>query len=311
MELVTVIMSVYREADEYLSESIESILGQTYSEIEFIVILDDPENERAKNLIRKYAENDPRIKFYINERNMGLVKSLNRALEFASGKYIARMDADDISLPTRIENEVRVLEEQKVDFVMSAIVFIDEFGKRTGVQRVGKKDIDQHAFSELIKYGNISTHPTWLLKKEVYSILGGYRNIDACEDYDFVLRCCQRGIGCYKIKEPLLLYRVRSEGISQSNLYKQSVTAVVIRRMVKSGININNATVEDIRNQIKAFESNGVIPLEKSIYELRNAYKKKKVLHLVYSSIKGLSGGKNFRQYLMDFVSFSWKQLSA
>ncbi len=102
-EKISVIMSVYKEPEEQLRSSIESILKQTYSNFEFIIILDNPEEKWREDLINSYHDN--RIKFYVNEKNFGLTNSLNKALTYATGDYVARMDADDISMPDRLQNK--------------------------------------------------------------------------------------------------------------------------------------------------------------------------------------------------------------
>ena len=93
MPVISVLMSVYND-ETYVSESIESILNQSYNDFEFI-ILDDGSTDSSPSIINKYADNDDRI-VYINQANLGLTKSLNRGLKFAQGKLIARQDSDDI-----------------------------------------------------------------------------------------------------------------------------------------------------------------------------------------------------------------------
>lgn len=93
----------YNEKQDWLTESINSILNQTYLNLEFIIVLDNPENIELKNILNEYKLKDSRVKLLINEVNKGLVFSLNRALKECSGDYIARMDADDISHLDRIK----------------------------------------------------------------------------------------------------------------------------------------------------------------------------------------------------------------
>ena len=111
MCLVSIIMSTYKEEEIFLRQAIESILNQSYKDFEYIIILDNPDNNLHIRIIKEYANLDKRIKFYVNEKNMGLTASLNKGLGLAKGKYICRMDADDISINKRIENQKRYLEE--------------------------------------------------------------------------------------------------------------------------------------------------------------------------------------------------------
>ena len=96
MPEVSVIMSTYNEKLQYLTEAIESVLNQTFKNYEFIIILDNPQNDAIRDCVYQYAEKDFRIKVIENDSNIGLTKSLNKAIQNANGKYMSRMDADDI-----------------------------------------------------------------------------------------------------------------------------------------------------------------------------------------------------------------------
>ena len=101
--LFSVLMSTYNETTKELDESINSILQQTYSNFEFLIINDNPNNYELEKTLKSYK--DSRIKIIHNEENLGLVKSLNNGLKYCNGQYVARMDADDISCPSRIQDE--------------------------------------------------------------------------------------------------------------------------------------------------------------------------------------------------------------
>ena len=129
-EKISVIMSVYNEKERELKAAIDSILGQTYQNLEFIIVLDNPLNKKLQSVIEDYAEKDSRIRFFINNQNIGLVGSLNNALEYVTGDFIARMDADDISLKTRLADQLDYLKKSNADFVFAGIEYIDEDDKR-------------------------------------------------------------------------------------------------------------------------------------------------------------------------------------
>ena len=101
--MVSVIMSVYNEPAEWIMLAIDSVLHQTYRDVEFIIVCDNPDNDSICNLLSNYMDNDTRIVLILNKTNIGLTRSLNVALHKCKGKYIARMDADDISFPNRFE----------------------------------------------------------------------------------------------------------------------------------------------------------------------------------------------------------------
>ena len=107
--MISVIMSVYNEKSIYVEKSIDSILNQTYNDLEMVIVLDSPDNETLLRILKEYTHKDARVKLLINDRNSGLAMSLNRAIEVAQGEYLARMDADDISKPERLERELEYL----------------------------------------------------------------------------------------------------------------------------------------------------------------------------------------------------------
>lgn len=233
---VAVIMSTYAERPEWLRESIESILGQTFSDYRFYVVLDNPDNDQLAEIAREYAEKDHRIVVIENERNMGLVGSLNLAISLSDEPLIARMDADDVSYPQRLEREVLFLDAHDMDFVMSGVDILSE-GKITPGRAL--PDLFTEEISLVEKHMNVAFHPTWLLKREVYEMLGSYREIDACEDYDLVVRALQHGFKLGRISETLVAYRLVETGISYSKWATQERIAEGIRRAYRNGQSVD------------------------------------------------------------------------
>lgn len=228
MCLVSVIMSTYKEEEIFLRQAIESILNQTYEDFEYIIILDNPDNNLHIRIIKEYASIDERIKFYVNEKNMGLTASLNKGLGLAKGKYICRMDADDISIDKRIENQKKYLEENDYDLIGGISQMIDENGK--SIYSIKKVPTDMEKIKKALRYNQIISHPTWFGKKEVFAKLNGYRNMPLCEDYDFTLRAVLNGYKISNIDETVLKYRMTSSSISRSNLYEQYLFARFITK---------------------------------------------------------------------------------
>ena len=159
----SVIMATYKEDIKFLKQSIESILNQTYKDFEYIIILDNPENQEHIQLINEYAKQDQRIRFYINDRNMGLTNTLNRGLSLANGKYICRMDADDISVLNRIEIQKKYLEDNHFDLIGGVSKMIDENGN--DIYSIKKVPTDFTKIKKCIKYNQVISHPTWFGKK--------------------------------------------------------------------------------------------------------------------------------------------------
>ena len=243
-ELISVIMSVYNETNRDLELSINSILEQTYKEIEFVIIDDNPDNIRIREFLEK--QSDSRIKILYNEKNRGIVYSLNRALESINGNIIARMDADDIAEKNRLEIEYSYLKKYDLDLIGMWIKLIDGHNSEIGEL---KFPITSRGIEKQIKYGGCLAHPTWMGKKEVFNKLNGYRFIPCCEDYDFLLRAIRCGYKLGNVPIYGLNYRIRENGISLSNQNKQ----LVIRRFLsKRRKNIDLINIDCIDKFIKS-----------------------------------------------------------
>ena len=226
--MVSVLMSAYNTPNFYLEQSIGSILKQTYREIELIIVIDSPENKEMVHFIEEIAQKDDRIKILYNERNIGLTNSLNKALITAKGTYIARMDTDDIAFPNRIERQLLFLQEGNYDLVASKVIKIDESG--APIADVDKTTWNEKKIKTMLRVMNVIPHPTWLGKREVFAQLNGYRNIDTCEDYDFLLRARSIGFRIGMCNEPYLQYRVNPNGISATNRRRQVLTTCYLSK---------------------------------------------------------------------------------
>lgn len=217
--MISVIMSTYKEDERLLRESIESILNQTYRDFEYIIILDYPDNDVHKSVIEEYALKDDRIHFYVNEKNIGLTDSLNRGLSLCHGQYIARMDADDISLPDRLERQMKYLEKNHYDLIGGITEMINENGSL--LYSIKSVPTDPKKINKALRYSQCIAHPTWLGRKEVFEKNAGYRHMPLCEDYDFTLRAVLNGFVVSNLNEAVLKYRMTSNSISRSNLFEQ------------------------------------------------------------------------------------------
>lgn len=244
--MISIIMSTYKEDENLLREAIESILSQTYRNFEFIIILDNPKNELHKKVIQLYAEQDERIRFYSNNSNMGLTASLNRGLSLARGEYICRMDADDVSLPSRLEKQIVYLETNHFDLIGGITQMIDEKGNT--IYSIKNIPTDYEKIKKVLRYGQCIAHPTWLGKKSVFMKLGGYRNMPLCEDYDFTLRAVLSGFKVSNLNETVLKYRMTSNSISRSNLYEQYLYMTYITKEYSKG---KVADVNDASDYVK------------------------------------------------------------
>ena len=230
---VSVIMSTYKEPLEYVQLSVNSILNQTYRDLQIIIVSDNPNNRDVNEYIDQTAKKDTRVQAVFNDENRGLVYSLNRALEFAKGDYIARMDADDISCYDRIEKQLGALEHNQLDIVGCNITFIDNNGNIIGKSSTYPEADKQ--IKKYLKYRNCIPHPSWLVKREVYAALDGYRNIIACEDFDFLIRAALKGYKLGNLAEVLLNYRINSTGITSIYSALQTALRDYLRHYYRKG----------------------------------------------------------------------------
>ncbi|MBQ8138903.1 MAG: glycosyltransferase [Lachnospiraceae bacterium] len=234
MERVSVVMSCYNEKEIHLREAIESILNQDFRDFEFIIVIDNPENTVIHETIKEYAQIDSRIVLIRNDKNIGLAESLNKGIRIAKGKYIARMDADDISLPSRLKTQVEYMDaNSKYNLVCANFIKIDDQGNKLEVNKsVPKND---SLFVRSIKRRYIIAHPTVMMRREPLCDIGIYNNYSAAQDYDLWLRMVKNGFSMHYIKEPLIKYRFREGSIGSSkrniqflscryakNIYKQN-----------------------------------------------------------------------------------------
>jgi glycosyltransferase involved in cell wall biosynthesis len=215
--LVSVLIPVYN-VETFVEEAIQSITSQTYQNLEIIVI-DDASTDNTYKIIETLTKQDCRIKLYKNEKNLKIVKTLNRALTLATGEYIVRMDGDDISIPDKVEKQLAFLKNNpNIDLVGSHIVFIDQYGneiKRTTMATSCEscKNIASIAIPIL---------HIWMCKKRVYDTLSGYRELPGAEDYDFLLRMLSKNMKITNLDE--FLYKVRlRDGNTVSSIGRKQI----------------------------------------------------------------------------------------
>ena len=223
MPLISVILSTYREPASYLRAAVDSILSQTLTDFECLIVIDDPDNTEAVALLADYARRDDRIVLLPNAKNIGLVASLNRALQIAQGDYIARMDADDITHPARFAEQLAYLRREQLDLTGALTWRIDEHG--TPLSAPPSHHDTPTVVMSALRIAPCVAHPTWFARREVFTALNGYRSIPRCEDYDFLLRALHRGFRIGNCPRPLLYYRIVQNGISRSALLKQHVAS--------------------------------------------------------------------------------------
>lgn len=186
---ISILMSVYNE-EKTLAKAIDSILGQTLSDFEFI-ICDDASSDATPDLLKEYRERDERIVLISHTENKGLAASLNDCLEIARGEYIARQDGDDVSKPERLERTLEYLESTGAPYVGAGVFVFDDGGVFS--KRLFEEKITKH----IIAKKNPFFHPTMIFRKEILERVNGYRVAEETkrtEDYDLIMRLAAEGI---------------------------------------------------------------------------------------------------------------------
>jgi glycosyltransferase involved in cell wall biosynthesis len=209
---ISVIMPVYN-VEKYLAEAVDSILSQSFDDFEFIIV-DDGSSDNTFAMVKEYAAKDSRITAIKNEKNLGIVKSLNKALEIAKGRYIARMDGDDICLPDRFKVQVEYLDNHSdIALVYSDPIFIDENSRimcrpfRPPFDLVIRL-IEPHRC-------NFVPHDSVMFRRSILSVLGGYNETyKGAEDADMWVRMRESGFLFGYTKQVFIKVRLRFNNTS-------------------------------------------------------------------------------------------------
>jgi glycosyltransferase involved in cell wall biosynthesis len=213
---VSVVMSV-RDGARYLRAAVDSILAQTYRDFEFVVV-DDGSTDETPSILQSYARADPRLRI-LRGAGRGIVAALTQGIAAARGRLIARMDSDDIALPTRLQRQVAFLNARPdIQAVGSAIQTIDAADKPRAVRTFPTAP---EAIARVLLRYNALAHPTVVMRRDAFLKAGGYREaLLHAEDYDLWLRMAERG-GLANLPDVLLLYR---EHETQVTRYSRSAS---------------------------------------------------------------------------------------
>lgn len=242
---ITVLLPAYN-ASETISEAIESILCQSFENFEFLII-NDGSSDNTLDIIQSYAQKDSRIRV-INQKNMGLIATLNKGLISSSAKFIARMDADDISLPNRLELQFTLIKENpKISVCGSSIEIIE-----TGEKYINESDPNK--IKAFAIFGSPLTHPSVLMNKQDVLSVGGY-SPDAlhAEDYDLWDRMILHGFLLSNIKEVCLKYRLNLNKSRQSYSVQMAHTTYMIYRRILNRIGIFPSEHDIILHSVCAY----------------------------------------------------------
>lgn len=261
---ISVIMPVYN-GEKYLRETIDSILCQTFTDFEFIII-NDASKDSTEDIIKSYK--DDRIVYLKNEQNLGVAGTLNRGLDTAKGEYIARMDADDIALPERFEKQVGYMDKHENCVICgSNVVF---FGAQNGISDVPITDAQIRAN---LLFDTSFAHPTVMIRHSFVKINNLRYNIkyERIEDYAMWMDFAEVGNGTfYNILEPLLKYRIHPNQVTHKEISPEKKEALknLRTRAIRMITKENEEKFKTIIGEKKDLNYDGVIKLYEECREV-------------------------------------------
>ncbi len=221
-DLVSIIMPAYN-CEKYIEDAINSVIVQTYKSWELIVI-DDDSKDNTVRIIEGLSNKDYRIRFYKNEKNLGVSETRNKGMELAKGVWIAFLDSDDMWEDSKLEKQFTLSNKEGAEFVFTGSSFINERGDNyKGVLKVPEK----------VNYKKLRTHnviscSSVLIKKKFLKDIRMEKD-DMHEDYAVWLRVLKTGVCAYGINEPLLIYRISPNSKSGKKIKTVKMTYKVFR----------------------------------------------------------------------------------
>ena len=229
---ISLIMSVYN-GEDYLAETVESVLCQTFTEWEFIII-NDCSTDNTSKILAEYASKDARVKVHTNETNLRLPSSLNKALSLAEGKYIARMDADDICMPDRLQKQYDFMEANPNVDLSSCRFLTLKNGVYSSGGCGGKGDSE--SIKALLLVTNPILHPGIIAKADVIKELGYDKNFTCTEDMELWIRFVLNNKRVEILSEYLMIYRLHDKQITETTLDKQRKEVINVQKNYLSSL---------------------------------------------------------------------------
>ena len=304
---ISVLMPVYN-GEKYLAEAIQSIIAQTYGDFELLVI-DDGSTDNSFQIVKEFAQLDARIRLIHKDENQGLVSALNLGLDLARGEYIARMDADDISLPQRLEKQVTYMQAHpEVGVIGSRIRYMDAKGNLSTIPKTARLDIN---IRWSLFFENPFSHPVVMMRKAVidrYNLRYDPRATHV-EDYEFWGRFLMVTEGV-NLPEILLHYRIHPGSVGDKYGRLQNERAMHISgEIVEKHLPDLDVSPRELQQWLSIHWGLGFIP-----------YHERATLMLVYLKIwrafyrrhKNAAGSKALRNNIISWIAlmslYSWFQ---
>ena len=295
MPRVSVIMPVYN-VEKYVGEAIESILNQTFTDFEFVIINDGSTDDTA-SIIKQYAKKDKRIKFVNHSKNKGLIAVLNEGLGLCRGEYVARMDSDDISLQTRFEKQIAYMDKHPECVFLGA--WCEKFGENITKQIF--KYRNKIKLFDLLVYGCNFAHPTAMIRN---NIVKKYKinydiNYPHAEDYaiwsDFA-----KYTEIHNLQEVLLNRRWHASNVSVLHENTQKQSAERVRKNILKTLLSDNNDIQKFLRMTREINEHfylfGILPIIR-----RKQYSITKTKYYLFDKIP-LIKERDGKIYLFEFI---------
>lgn len=244
--LVTIGIPIYN-AEKYLADAINSVINQTYTNWELLLV-DDGSTDNSIEIAKDFVNFDSRIRLISDGINRGLVFRLNQIIDLSKTNFIARMDADDIMLPERLEKQISIFANYPtVDIVATAAFTIDENNKPIGIRDVN--DILINDYKDVFKK-SLLIHPSILVKKEWFQLNKYDDNYKRAEDFELWCRTYSF-TNFYRIKEPLLLYREGNVNV-ENYILSMKTLRIIYRNYAKGLCSNRELAIEISKTHLKS-----------------------------------------------------------
>jgi glycosyltransferase involved in cell wall biosynthesis len=298
--MISVIMAVFN-GEEFLHESVESILQQTYKDFEFIII-DDGSSDRTRVIMDEY--DDPRIVRINHPNNLGLVRSLNDGLSTAQGKYMARMDVDDISLEDRFEKQIHYLETHPDTKLLGGQV------KEIGIRKTGSISELPLSYPHIcwkMCFSNPFRHPTIMADLSIIKSIHGYQNYQASEDYDLWQRLAETS-KVENLQDVLVFYRNHGKNLSSlPNKSRISERNEIRQRAISFYLGQSSQVDWDCYWKNPYYRADVILQIYKKSLKQVSKEEKKKIRKetgtLIFDCAKSIKQRPGFKQMLLLFRS--------
>lgn len=257
LPMISVIMPVYN-AEKYLDEAIKSILCQTYQDFEFIII-NDGSTDKSLEVIKKYEDMHDSI-ILISRENKGIITSLNEGISLAKGKYIARMDSDDISLPERLYKQFKTMEEYNLDICGGHYFLIKEDSSFNGLNLTPRThDLCVLSLASMVPFA----HPSVMIRSaflKLNNLKYGQSEFITAEDLDMWMRMYELGAKFGNVDDLIFKYRVVANSLSKIKRNKlKKETKQLLKRYLRKHKNFLIKIIENTPNFLNDHERSLIV----------------------------------------------------